>query len=203
MTPANSGAAPVPENAAVADRLGRRILLWGGGGKTTLSLALGEKLDLPVVELDAINWLPGWIERDADEFQRLTQDAISGHPDGWVVDGNYGGKIGGAVLGLADTLIWLQLPFRTVFWRAFIRSVQRAHDKQKICGDNVESWRQTFLSRDSLLLFLLKRRLLHHRAFMDRRHALIREYGAGMRVIRLKSAKALDRFYEEHGLVRP
>ena len=203
MTPANSGAAPVPENAAVAGRLGRRILLWGGGGKTTLSLALGEKLDLPVVELDAINWLPGWIERDADEFQRLTQDAISGHPDGWVVDGNYGGKIGGAVLGLADTLIWLQLPFRTVFWRAFIRSVQRAHDKQKICGDNVESWRQTFLSRDSLLLFHIKRRLFGYRASRERREALIREHGAGTTVIRLNSAKALDRFYEEHGLVQP
>jgi hypothetical protein len=31
---------------------------------------------------------------------------------------------------------------------------------------------------------------------------MIREYGSGLRIIRLKSAKALNRFYVEHELVR-
>ena len=79
----------------------------------------------------------------------------------------------------ADTLIWLQLPFRTIFWRIFIRSIQRARDKKKICGDNVETWRHTYLSRDSLLLFHIKRRLFGYRASRERREALIREHGAG------------------------
>lgn len=185
-----------------AGPLGRRILLWGGGGKTMLSVALGDKLNLPVVELDAINWIPNWIEREPEEFQQLTLDTIAGHTDGWVVDGNYGGKIAGVVLEQADTLIWLQLPFPTIFWRIFIRSIQRARDKKKICGDNVETWRHTYLSRDSLLLFHIKRRLFGYRASRERREALVREHGAGARVIRLKSAKDLNRFYEEHGLVR-
>ena len=38
--------------------LGNRILVWGAGGKITLALALGAELGLPVVELDALFWLP-------------------------------------------------------------------------------------------------------------------------------------------------
>lgn len=200
MPHASSAQPRAPEDTA--GRLGRRILLWGGGGKTTLSNALGEKLNLPVVELDAIQWLPNWVVRDPDEFRRLTLDTIANHTDGWVVDGNYGEVIGGDVLERADTLIWLELPFHTIFWRVLKRSVQRARDKQVICGDNVESWRQTFLSRDSLLLFLINRRLFGYRASRERREALVREQGSGASVIRLRSAKALDRFYEENGLIR-
>ncbi len=193
----------IPNSISETAYLGSRILLWGGGGKTTLSRALGEKLELPVVELDAIQWLPNWVERDPEEFRALTLHTIASHTEGWVVDGNYGGTISGSVLSQANTLVWLDLPFRTIFWRVFIRSIQRARDKRKICGDNVESWRLTFLSRDSLLLFHIKRRLFDYRASRERREALIREHGAGANVIRLKSAKDLNRFYDEHGLVRP
>ncbi len=185
-----------------ATALGRKILLWGGGGKTTLSCALGDKLQLPVVELDALHWLPGWVERDSDEFQKLTRDTIDAYPGGWIVDGNYGGKIGGTVLEQADTLIWLDLPFHTISWRVFKRSIERARDRQVICGENVESWRQSFLSRDSLLLFLLNRRLFGHKASIQRREALIDEHGSQAQLIRLRSAKSLNHFYESHGLTR-
>ncbi len=188
---------------ASSQALGRRVLVWGGGGKTTLAGKLGLKLGLPVVELDAIFWLPDWVERDRDEFRQLVRDTIAGHDDGWVVDGQYVGVLGGDVLERADTLIWLELPFRTIFWRTFKRTVQRARDRRTICGDNTESWRQSFLSRDSLLLYLLKNRLTRHRQSLAVREGVIREFGSGATVIRLTSAKDLDRFYDDHGLTRP
>ena len=184
-------------------QIGQKIVLWGGGGKTTLSRALGENLGLPIVEMDALHWLPGWKERDPDEFRKLMSDTLAGLPDGWIADGQYIGILHGDVLERADTLIWVDLPFRVIFWRVFKRSVKRARDRQVICGNNVESWRQSFLSRDSLLLFLLNRRLFRHRASIERRESLIRERGPDVTVVRLRSARALDRFYEEHGLVRP
>ncbi|MDP6822308.1 MAG: adenylate kinase [Dehalococcoidia bacterium] len=181
---------------------GRRILLWGGGGKTTLSRALGEKLDLPVIELDALFHMPGWVERDRDEFRELALDTLAVCEDGWIADGQYMGALGGEVIAQADTLIWLDLPFRTSFGRVIMRTIRRCRDKERICGDNYETWRKAFLSRDSLLLYLLKRRLFRNKSSKDQREKLIRERGSHLDVIRLKSARALDRFYDEHGLVR-
>ncbi len=51
----------------------QRIAILGcsGGGKSTLARALGEALDLPVVHLDQLYWLPGWVERDKAGFRAL------------------------------------------------------------------------------------------------------------------------------------
>ena len=42
--------------------IGRRIHVTGnsGGGKTTLAARLAQVLNAPFVELDALNWQPGW-----------------------------------------------------------------------------------------------------------------------------------------------
>ena len=39
------------------------------------------------------------------------REAIDDMPDGWVIDGNYESKLGELVLGQADTIVWLDLPF--------------------------------------------------------------------------------------------
>jgi adenylate kinase family enzyme len=40
--------------------IGRRIAIYGptGSGKTTFGRALGQRLGLPVIDLDTIFWLP-------------------------------------------------------------------------------------------------------------------------------------------------
>ena len=48
--------------------LGCRINARGGGGKTTLARAIAQKRGLPFIELDALNHLPEWQERDAALF---------------------------------------------------------------------------------------------------------------------------------------
>ena len=50
-----------------------RIVVIGssGSGKSTLTEKLANKLEIPWVQLDALNWLPDWIERGADEFVSL------------------------------------------------------------------------------------------------------------------------------------
>ena len=107
------------------------------------------------------------------------------------------------MLERADTLIWLELPWRVVFWRTFKRAIRRARDKNLICGENVESWRLTFLSRDSLLWWYIKLRLSGgYKRSIARREERVRESGGTAIVIRLTSARQLDDFYTAHDLVR-
>ncbi|MCH8223956.1 MAG: hypothetical protein IH868_11160 [Chloroflexi bacterium] len=183
---------------------GRKILIWGGGGKTSLGKALSAKLGLPFVELDALHWLPDWEERPADEFKQLVRETLDGMEGGWIVDGQYGGKLGTLTLERADSLIWLRLPWRIIFWRTLRRAIRRARDKNLICGENVESWRLSFLSRESLIYFQIKLLLGGgYKRSIARREQRVRESGGHATIIQLNSARQLDEFYAAHDLVRP
>ena len=75
------------------DRLsiGPRISIRGatGSGKTTLGHTLGQRLGLPVVELDAIYWLPNWQVKPWDQFRIDVRAALDACPHGWLCVGNY------------------------------------------------------------------------------------------------------------------
>jgi hypothetical protein len=72
-----------------------RIAVIGtsGAGKTMLSLRIAGRLGVPHIELDAINWQPGWRDltrHDPEEFIRRVTKAIQA--EAWVADGNYGAR---------------------------------------------------------------------------------------------------------------
>lgn len=83
-----------------------RILIigCGGAGKSTLARQLGEKLNLPVVHLDSIFWLPGWVEMERDAFDaRVLQELEKPQ---WIMDGNYNRTLPRRVAH-CDTIIYL------------------------------------------------------------------------------------------------
>ena len=137
--------------------LGKRVLVWGPAcsGKTTLAREVARRIGVPHIELDAVFWKPDWVEATLEEFRRDVQALVRDNPDGWVIDGNYG-RIKDLVLPEADTVIWLILPFRVVFWRALRRAVARSWTKEVLWGSNRETFREQFLSRDSLLLYIIR-----------------------------------------------
>lgn len=116
------------------DRLTRRhtepnrILVIGtaGSGKSTLANNIAQNLHLKKIELDEINWRPNWDNRqisDLDGFKSDVEDAIS-HND-WVATGGYM-SVREMLWARANIIIWLDLPFFTVFWRVVSRSLIRA-----------------------------------------------------------------------------
>ena len=179
------------------DRLsiGPRISIRGatGSGKTTLGHILRQHCGLPVVELDAIYWLPHWQVKPLDQFRTDVQAALDACPQGWICVGNYS-HVQDLVLSQADTVLWLRLPFRVSFWRLFKRTVSRAWTRQPLWEGNLnrESWRQSFLSRDSILLYALTSRKLHVKT-------TLRSLGATPHhasVIELRSARAVRRLLQ-------
>src|SRR3954447_25065055 len=104
--------------------LGNRIVIFGatGSGKSTLADRLGETLGLPVMHLDNIRHEHGWDSVPWDEMRARIEAFVTEHPQGWVSEGNYS-RVREVTLSRADTLISLDVPWRTSFWRLFKRTV--------------------------------------------------------------------------------
>lgn len=83
-----------------------RILIigCGGAGKSTLARQLGEKLELPVVHLDSIFWLPGWVEMDREAFDDRVRQELE--KPKWIIDGNYNRTMPQRI-AKCDTVIYL------------------------------------------------------------------------------------------------
>ena len=84
----------------------QRILIIGcpGSGKSTLSRRLSEETGLPVVHLDALYWLPGWVERSKEDFDARLQRELE--KPCWIIDGNYTRTLP-MRLERCDAVIWL------------------------------------------------------------------------------------------------
>jgi adenylate kinase family enzyme len=133
----------------------QRIVVVGstGSGKSTLAQQLSERLHIPHIELDSLNWEENW-HPSPDNVFRKRVDLATG-VNCWIVDGNYS-KVRDLVWSRADTLIWLDYNFIVIFWRLLWRSIHRVFSRELLWGKNRETWRQVFFSRDSLFVWLVK-----------------------------------------------
>ena len=113
---------------------------------------LGDILDLPVIELDALHWMPGWTEKPWLEIRAELEPMT--RQDRWITDGNYS-QVRDLIWPRADTIIWLDYPFLAIFLRLFIRTLKRVFLKVELWNGNRERFRDNFLSRDSLFVWLV------------------------------------------------
>lgn len=92
-----------------------------GSGKSTLARVIGSKTGLPVVHIDQIHWMPGWVERDKPEKIRLAM--IEQEKDAWVFEGGLGATKEHR-LSRCDTLINLDFPLWLRAWRIVKRTLR-------------------------------------------------------------------------------
>lgn len=99
----------------------KRVMIIGqpGSGKSTLARAIGDKTGLPVVHVDQIHWMSGWVERDKPAKIALAMEAQN--RDTWIFEGGLGGTKEHR-LSRADTLINLDFPLWLRAWRVFKRT---------------------------------------------------------------------------------
>jgi adenylate kinase family enzyme len=135
-------------------------------GKTTFARRLAQALGVPHVELDTLFWLPEWTPREESQFQNLVREALAGEQ--WVIDGNYG-RLQNFIFDRATTLIWLNYSFPRVFFRGLTRTSKRVLTGEAVYAENRESFRRAFLSKDSILWWLVgtyhKRRKRYRKIF--------------------------------------
>ena len=171
----------------------KRVVVIGTScsGKTTFANHLAQSLGQNAIQLDAVYWLPEWRPRPEHEFKRLVRDAVA--QEEWVLDGNYS-RLRDIVWPRATTIIWLNYSFPVVMYRALNRTFRRSIYKEPFYSGNQESLRRAFLSKDSILLWVLK---TYHRRRREYPEILLRSQTKGRKVIVLSSPEAAKRFLSE------
>jgi len=132
----------------------QRICIIGttGSGKTTLAAEVARILGSVHIELDALNWQPGWVLVPSDRFRHDVATALE--IPRWVTDGNYR-SVRDLVWERADCLVWLNYPLSLIVTRLIRRTARRIWNSESCCNGNQESLRRAF-SRESVILWALQ-----------------------------------------------
>ena len=101
------------------------ILGYSGSGKSTMAQRLAGYYGIPVLYLDTVQFLPGWVERDGEEGRSIVGRFMQN--ESWVIDGNYNDFLQKERLERANKIIILQFPRLICLFRAFRRYFQYKH----------------------------------------------------------------------------
>lgn len=116
------------------------------------SRQLAQRLASPHMELDELYWAADWTPKPESEFRRLVEAAASGPR--WIIEGNYA-RVRDILWPRATTIVWLNYSFHSVLFRALRRTLRRIMTREKLWHGNRESVVRSFLSRDSILVWVL------------------------------------------------
>jgi hypothetical protein len=62
-------------------------------------------LNVPFISLDTLYFTPGWGHISTSEFRAKLKAALEDAPNGWVVDGNYGNRLGNILQSRSTDMI--------------------------------------------------------------------------------------------------
>jgi adenylate kinase family enzyme len=175
----------------------RRVSVVGtsGAGKSTFAAALAGVLGAPWLELDSVYHQADWTPLPAEDF-RCRVLAVADGPR-WVIDGNYG-TVRDIVWARADTVIWLDLPRRTVMRRIIWRTLRRVGGRVELWNGNRERWRNIFTldDQESVIAWAWKT----HGSRRERYAAALADPAySHLRFVRLRSPGAMRRFLRAAG----
>jgi adenylate kinase family enzyme len=110
-------------------------------GKSTLAAQIAEKFDIPCVELDALNWLPGWVGLNVTDPERLAERIrATTAGESWVLAGSYESFVQPLCWPRLDALIFLDLPRWQLIPRVLGRSWRRWRSHELLWGTNYEKF---------------------------------------------------------------
>ena len=101
------------------------ILVVGvtGSGKSTCASQLSEILNIPHIELDGLYWDANWTP--SPHFEERVTNVLEQDDEYLILDGNYRNVMSILWEQHVETVIWLDYPFWTVFWRLLCRCIYR------------------------------------------------------------------------------
>ncbi|MBR3382447.1 MAG: DNA topology modulation protein FlaR [Clostridia bacterium] len=173
----------IPPNAKIA------VIGHSGSGKSTLAVFLSEKYVLPLLHIDAIHFLPNWVEREPEEELALMRAFLDGNEErGWVIDGNYMKLEHERRMEEADLIIYLNFNRLVCYTRALRRSRKYRNKVRSSaapgCEEKFDLAFQKWILRGGRTKPKLKRYA-----------ALVARYGG--KSVELKNQREVERFKNE------
>ena len=162
-----------------------------GAGKSTLASSLAAALGADFLELDSVFHQPDWVPLPTPEFRERVAAVTAG--ERWVIDGNYSSKVGDVVWARADTVVWLDLPRRTVTRRVLWRTLRRVAGRVELWNGNHEHWRNVF-SLDKEKSVIAWAWHMHAANQVKYEAAMADPANGHLRFVRLTSPAAVRRF---------
>ena len=164
------------------------VIGYAGSGKSTLAKHLGDLYGLPVLHLDTLQFLPGWVERSADEKRGDLTRFLDENGDGWVIDGSYLKICAERRFREADRILFLDLPRLTCLCRV----IRRDRTFRGRVRDSIAPGCPEKLDTEFLLWVLFRGRSgRKRRKFRD----ILAAYPEKVRVLR--SQREIDRYLRE------
>ena len=98
------------------------IIGYSGSGKSTLAAYLGELYGIPVLHLDAVHFLPNWVERPPEDELEIAKEFMDKNDGGgWVIDGNFTSLLYERRMEEADKILLLSFSRLTCLHRIIKR----------------------------------------------------------------------------------
>lgn len=166
-----------------------KIIILGSScsGKTTLGKRLAILNHAKAIDLDDLNWLPGWKSRPTNEMIAILEKKIWGEKK-WIISGNYRGTHS-VTMPKATCVIWLDFRLSLILWRMVNRTLKRIISQEEICNGNKETFYGTFIDKDNLFSYTLRTYSRRKKQFSQ-----LSEVYPHLEIFRISSPKKLEEF---------
>ncbi|WP_051526666.1 P-loop NTPase family protein [Alkanindiges illinoisensis] len=163
-------------------------------GKTTFSKALAQKMAVPHIEMDALNWQSNWEACTFEELLIKLKQCLAA--DSWILDGNYS-KTTPVKWQNVDMVIWLDYGFGRNLYQSVSRTIRRLMSGTPLWEgtNNIESFQRAFLSGDSSIIWWMIK--THGKNQRKYQHIMANPEFAHIRFVRLTSPKQARQFLQQ------
>ena len=166
----------------------KRVAVFGnaGGGKSTLARHLAGITRLSLHILDKLQFKPGGDAVPREEYLKAHAELL--RQDTWIIDGYGDTASAWERFDRADTLVYVDLPLLTHYWRVTTRLIQGLVADPEGWPEGSPLWSSTLSSYKVIPLC--------HRYLTPKYRQLVADMAASKRVHHLKSPRALASFLD-------
>lgn len=165
------------------------IVGFCGCGKSTLARQLGTLLNIEPTYMDALHWLPGWVESSNEHKINLLTPILK--RDRWIVEGSYRAILYKERMEKADTIIFLDFNRFLCLYRVIKRRIMYNGKTRPDMGEGCKEKLDLEFLKWVVYDCRKKRRKIYEELFFAKK-----KFGTDKKIYIFRKRKDVNRFIE-------